>query len=285
MQSKNEFLDCITKIAALCEITSAAILRFYGNHALLKTVQKDNHTPLTQADLTAHDLLVQGLPAIINIPVISEESVKTDHNHDYNDYWLIDPIDGTREFINQTGEFCICIARVENHRPTLSLIYSPTTKKYWFAGLKQGSWHVTKDGGTIRLQCRPIPTRPTIITSQFKMSKRMKYYLQNTFGEYDYISGASALKFCKIIEGKADIYPKLSATTSEWDTVAGDLLLNEAGGKLRYFGNEILAYGTRDTTLNPPFIAFGAGVSETIYEKWFAQMTELFKAENREPLS
>ena len=277
--------DCIREIAALCARTSAAILPYYGDHSRLVIREKSNHTPLTEADLAAHRLLVAGLPAIISLPVISEESQAEVHYRPLLDYWLIDPIDGTREFIAGRDEFCISIARIRDHRPVLGFIYSPTSERYWYAIEDNGAYFAAPGESTHRLYCRRYrEDRLTLITAHMKMSRRMSTYLATTFGKFAHVTSGSALKFCAIAEGRADIYPKLSATTSEWDTAAGDILLSEAGGGLRYFGNTRRRYGLDETTLNPPFIAYGAGHTARARQRWFDLMAAQFAAEHRQPL-
>lgn len=285
MQSEISFADCTAKTAALCQQASAAVLHFYHGGASLGITEKDNHTPLTLADLAAHDILVKNLPDIVPIPVISEESVQSVHNDSHEDYWLIDPIDGTREFINRTGEFCICVARIQSGRPTFGMIYAPITGEYWYAGKNQGAFKKAADGTTAALHCRTIASPPAIITAQYRFSNRLRSYLEAAIGAFSCQRKASALKFCAIAEGKADIYPKISATTSEWDTAAGDILLTEAGGGIRYWDNTLMRYGSRDTTLNPPFLAFGAGVDDAKLAEYFAVMEAQFARENRQPLN
>lgn len=283
MQSE-DYHDCIRRITALCARTSKAILSYYGDRAGMRIRHKSNHTPLTEADLAAHRLLTQGLPEIIALPVVSEESA-TEINHRHpSDYWLIDPIDGTREFIAGSDAFCIVIARILNHRPVLGFIYCPTTNRYWYALENHGAYLVAPGNPTRRLHCRSIPeTQPTIITASMKMSRRMHSYLAAAFGAFKHEMIGSALKFCAIAEAKADIYPKISATTSEWDTAAGDILLCEAGGGLRYFGNTRQQYGLRETSVNPPFIAYGANTSPQTQNRWFDVMEAQFAAQNRTP--
>ncbi|SUO94845.1 3'(2'),5'-bisphosphate nucleotidase CysQ family protein [Suttonella ornithocola] len=271
---------CIEKIAALCEQASAAILYFYGNDERLKTIKKADSTPLTQADLAVHKILMEGLPQILSIPVVSEESAKAAQFAHHRDYWLIDPIDGTKEFINRTGEFCIAIARIENHRPTLGLIYAPLTHQYWFAIKGQGAYRYTPNQSIKALNAQNETAEPILITAKPKIGKRLQHYLSQTLGNYRQVSCASALKFCWIAEGKADIYFKLASATSEWDTAAGDILLSEVGGGLRYLGNTVLQYGRRETTLNPPFIAYNNKISSDKLACYFEQLEKLCSTEN-----
>ncbi|UJF25207.1 3'(2'),5'-bisphosphate nucleotidase CysQ [Suttonella sp. R2A3] len=266
----------VAQLTALCHETSAVILSYYRDQSTLNITQKDNNTPLTEADLAAHDALLNGLPKILKLPIISEESSPEVHQQRHSDYWLIDPIDGTREFIEHTDEFCIAIARIENHRPTLAYIYAPTTGKYWFALHGKGTYKGDSTSPEVkRLYGRSIADPATIITARIKLSRRMNGYLRNLFGDYTRTTRGSALKFCVIAEGGADIYPKLSYTTSEWDIAAGDLLLSETGGGIVLFDNTVPRYGCKDDTLNPPFLAYGGGISETQIAEYCRIMREV----------
>lgn len=246
----------IPSLTALCRKASAVILSYYGREEALATRQKNNHTPLTAADLAAHRLLHDGLMAIAPYPVVSEEA-EDSHRRQSGMYWLIDPIDGTREFIRQSGEFCILIALIREHRPVLSLIYAPTSHEYWYAIAGGGSYKVDAHGAMRQLQCRAPTVPPAVITHNFPQSKRMQDFLRDAFGaDYHHLALGSALKFCAIAEGRADFYPKIVAKTSEWDIAAGDLLLHEAGGGIRFADGSLPQYGLSENTTNPPFLAF-----------------------------
>ena len=261
----------IAQLTALCRKTSAVILSYYGDQERLDIQTKANDTPLTRADLAAHDALISGLPSIIDLPIISEESDGEAQLQRYSDYWLIDPIDGTREFIEQTDGFCIAIARIINHRPVLGYIYAPTSNDFWFALEAKGTYKgISSDSSSDdvsptytlqKLRCKAVQAPITIITARRKLRKRTQAYLEQSFGQYRQETAGSALKFCRIVEGSADIYPKTSSATSEWDIAAGDILLHEAGGGLRLKEGSIPQYGINETTLTPHFIAYGAGLS------------------------
>lgn len=243
----------IPALTALCQEAGAVILSYYQNGSL-PIEHKDNNTPLTQADLAAHHLLAKRLPHIADIPVISEEGA---HHTDAPRYWLIDPIDGTSEFIRQSGEFCILIALIEHHRPVLAMIYAPTRQECWYAASGAGSYKRHADGTQKRLYCRPAPHPPAIITHNFAQSRRMHAFMDDAFGPgYQHLRRGSALKFCAIAERQADIYPKIVAKTSEWDIAAGDLLLHEAGGGIRFYDGRVPQYGLSANLTNPPFLAF-----------------------------
>lgn len=266
----------IAQLTALCRQASAAILTYYGDHERLAIKTKSNKTPVTDADIAAHRILLTGLPLILDLPIISEESAESEHTRRHQDYWLIDPVDGTREFIEQTDEFCIAIARIIDHRPVLGYIYAPITNEYWFAIQDKGCHKGHADTGIHRpLNCRQITEPVTIITPRRKLTKRMAGYLSDTFAHYQQTSAGSALKFCRIAEGQADIYPKISMTTSEWDIAAGDIILHEAGGGIRLSDGSIPRYGVRTDTLNPPFIAYGAGLSEADIQRYCQHIQRL----------
>ena len=252
--------DCrlawIPALTALCQEAGAVILSYYGRKERLDTRHKDNNTPLTAADIAVHHLLAQGLPRIADYPVVSEENAASHHRQD-GTYWLIDPIDGTSEFIRQSGQFCILIALIHDHRPVLAMIYAPIGDECWYAVSGAGSYKRHADGLETRLYCRMAPNPPTIITHNFPQSQRMQGFMDGTFGAgYLHLRRGSALKFCAIAEGQADIYPKIVAKTSEWDIAAGDLLVHEAGGGIRLFDGSVPRYGLSGNLVNPPFLAY-----------------------------
>ncbi|MDO5090664.1 MAG: 3'(2'),5'-bisphosphate nucleotidase CysQ [Cardiobacteriaceae bacterium] len=252
----DELRAIIPSLTALCQKAGAVILSYYGKREALAIRAKDNHTPLTAADLAAHGILHDGLVAIANLPVVSEEA-EASHRRQTGRYWLIDPIDGTREFIRESGEFCILIALIDAHRPVLAMIYAPVSGDIWYAVRGAGSYKTDASGRTQRLQCRTPPAPPAVITHNFAQSKRMQQYLAESFGaEHPHLRMGSALKFCAIAEGRADFYPKIVAKTSEWDIAAGDLLLHEAGGGIRFADGRLPQYGLSAHTTNPPFLAF-----------------------------
>ncbi len=255
----------ISALVALSQSTSAAILTFYCQRHKLNTQHKANDTPLTDADIVAHHLLTQELPNIIDLPIVSEESSHEQQQMNYDDYWLIDPIDGTRNFIEEVDEFCIAIARIQAGRPILGLIYKPVTHQYWFALKNKGAYtgHAQADGSLLLspIHSSPLITTPRIITSRFHRSIKLQHFIEQAVGQHEHIYLGSALKFCAIAEGKADLYPKLSATTCQWDIAAGDVIISEAGGGIMIAGEQTILYGADFSLINPPFIAYGAGIS------------------------
>lgn len=272
MQSCN--LDCIPKIAELCREASSAILFYYKHTDKLNIQTKTNNTPVTQADIVANKILSQGLSDILPIPVLSEEAQHFPDKNT-NDYWLIDPIDGTTAFIAGTDEFCIAIARIKNNQPVIGFIYSPISNEYWYALKDQGSYKYLSQGIIERLNPVQNISNITVITPQRKKSKRMLKFIDDHFGKVNMIAHSSALKFVFLAENKANIYPKLSPTTCEWDTAAGDILLREIGGGIYYYNAHLFKYGSRETIVNPPFIAYNQASFSQQIPDWYRSIEQL----------
>lgn len=215
---------------------------------------KADKSPVTQADLMSSKVLETGLPTILPLPVLSEESVpQTPEWLDWETFWLIDPIDGTKHFINQTGEFCICIALIHQHRPVLGLIYAPTAKTAWFS--QYGSTPVKYYEDTAQTILPKPPSQPTAAISAKNLSANMMQLI-DVLPECQHYSRGSALKYVDILEGKATIYPKMW-DTCEWDSAAGQCLLESAGGAVIRFDNgKPLSYGSKTSLINPHFLAY-----------------------------
>lgn len=232
--------------------------------------QKSDNSPVTQADLAASELLERELPQIANYPVLSEESVpETPLWKTWKTYWLIDPIDGTKHFINRTGEFCICIALIHQNRAVLGLIYAPTNQTAWLAQVGDEAVSKYENG-------EPVALTPTLYTtsgatktamtatiSANHLSDKMATLLK-PLGDFAWHRRGSALKYIDIIEGKATIYPKLW-DTCEWDSAAGQCLVEVAGGQvLDVARGQPLRYGQNEGLINPHFIAFNHVGSEQV---------------------
>ncbi|PIE45775.1 MAG: hypothetical protein CSA45_01705 [Gammaproteobacteria bacterium] len=215
---------------------------------------KSDDSPVTQADLDASKQLENGLPHIAPYPVLSEENTPATADWTtWETYWLIDPIDGTRHFVNKTGDFCICIALIHRHRTVFGLLYQPTTHTAWLA--QSGDTTVSKivNGKTFTVTDNQ-PTQFTITLSDC-LTAKVQQLMQN-LPDYTWYRRGSALKYVDIIEGKATLYPKMW-DTCEWDSAAGQCLLECGGGKvLRFDNGEALTYGTSDKLVNPHFMAY-----------------------------
>ncbi len=218
---------------------------------------KDDRSPLTDADLASHRLLVDGLSALPSaLPVLSEESaaaVPLDERRGWSRYWLVDPLDGTREFVKRNDEFTINIALVDQGVAVFGLVYAPALDELAFAGIGEGAWIERGGGARQALRTRPSPSRPVLTISRSHAGSGTDWLLES-IGAHGTLAAGSALKFIRLAEGAADLYPRLGPT-SEWDTAAGQCLLEMAGGSLVAFDGRPFRYNQRDTVLNGGFLA------------------------------
>lgn len=243
----------IEQLLTLTNHVSESIMAFYTSSFEIQ--QKADDSPVTQADLAASEQLERGLPNIADYPVLSEENIPNSPEwKTWETYWLIDPIDGTKHFINKTGEFCICIALIHQNRSVLGLIYAPSTQTAWIA--QSGDTAVIKYERSTRTTLPSQAASPTTATISAKHLSDKMVTLLEPLGDYQWRTRGSALKYIDIIEGKASIYPKLW-DTCEWDSAAGHCLVEVAGGQVLCLEDgETLHYGQRDSLINPHFIAF-----------------------------
>ncbi len=214
---------------------------------------KEDDSPLTEADLAAHRILVSGLRALMpQRPVVSEESGHGDPRHGASSFWLIDPLDGTKEFLNHSGEFTVNIALIEQGRPVLGIVHAPALDlTYW--GQAGGKAWRCRSGQCDEIRVSPMSADPLrIVASKSHLNQATADFIAG-LGEHVLVQAGSSLKFCRIAEGAADVYPRL-APTSEWDTAAAQAVLEAAGGHVFQPDGRPLAYGKADI-LNPPFIA------------------------------
>ncbi len=237
---------------------SACALGFYEGD--FDVTLKSDDSPVTQADLAVSKLLEQHLPAIADFPVLSEENKpSTSQWTMWESYWLIDPIDGTRHFVNHTGDYCICIALIHRHEAVFGLIIAPTTQKMWLAQRGNGSSSTVleKYEHNTRVAFPKSETALTVTLSSTAMSARMQMLL-SVLPEYAWQHRGSALKYIDIAEGKATLYPKMW-DTCEWDSAAGQCILECAGGAVvRFDTGKPLRYGTKASLINPHFFAHRA---------------------------
>jgi 3'(2'), 5'-bisphosphate nucleotidase len=220
--------------------------------------QKSDHTPLTEADIAAHNLIVRQLSELTpDIPVLSEESTDVPFvtRKQWIRYWLVDPLDGTREFVKRNGEFTVNIALIENHKSVIGVIYAPVLKVDYFAWRDGGAYKLDAERKHRRIRVRKAPTVPTVAGSRSHGSERQRSYIEK-IGDVELITMGSSLKSCLVAEGVADIYPRLGPT-SEWDTAAAQCIVEQAGGSMTRTDLRPLRYNTRESLLNPEFLVFG----------------------------
>ena len=239
------------------------ILNIYNDEIIVNS--KEDKSPITKADINSNDLIVNRLKKLeSNIPILTEESVVEWKNRkDWIKYWLIDPLDGTKEFINRNGEFTVNISLIENNYPIFGIIYSPVKSLLYYALKNNGCYKLKTNSNLTTLKNfnkinihkeKNITTK--VIGSRSHSSKEFLNWVKKKFTNFELITIGSSLKFCILAEGKADIYPRFGPT-SEWDIAAGHIILEEAGGKLKTIDNKDILYNTKDDILNPHFIAYG----------------------------
>jgi 3'(2'), 5'-bisphosphate nucleotidase len=222
---------------------------------------KEDKTPLTEADLAAHEVIDAGLVYLTpDIPVLTEEStnIPFSERSQWQRYWLVDPLDGTREFIDRTGEFTVNIALIDNHQPVLGIVYAPVVGVYYYACRGQGAFKREACNEPQRIFVRPCTLGKVVVAGGRLAHLRggsLERFLEN-LGGYEVISMGSALKSCLVAEGKADVYARLGPT-SEWDTAAAQCVVEEAGGRITDTHMQPLRYNTKDELLNPHFFVSG----------------------------
>lgn len=232
------------------------ILAIYGTKKI--TVErKEDCSPLTEADLVSHRTILQGLKALLpGVPVLSEESqeIPFAERCTWQRYWLVDPLDGTREFIKGNGEFTVNIALIENHQPILGVIYVPVMKTLYYASRGRGAYKRLAREKAIILKVRPWAGGSVRVAgSRSHANEYLKAFLDKV-NDYTLVSLGSSLKFCLVAEGKADIYPRFGST-SEWDSGAAQCVVEEAGGAVVSLASVPLRYNTKESLINPSFLA------------------------------
>ena len=248
----------LPQVIAIARQAGDAIMEVYGGD--IKVQRKLDRTPLTEADLAAHRVIEQGLRAMTpQIAVLSEESAVVPYavRRGWQRYWLVDPLDGTREFIKRNGEFTVNIALIEQGKPVLGVVFAPDQNLLYYACRGRGAYKAIDDGLTMPIHARPLDLHRIIVAgSRSHADERLQGFLRNLSAP-ELISLGSSLKICLVAEGKADVYPRLGPT-SEWDTAAAQCVLEQAGGRLVDREGATLEYNSKESLLNPEFFACGA---------------------------
>jgi len=251
-------MQIIDELIALLKQASEGILDVYAHSHQFKVQAKADASPLTQADLVSHQILIDGLRKLTpDIPILSEEdsNIPFSTRSSWQRYWCVDPLDGTREFIRHSGEFVVNIALIENHLPVLGLIYAPVYEACYYARKGEGAFKVTDQ--KVKIHSRSWQKNQTVILASRGMKEeKLKARIGHVLGQFELIPSGSAIKFCRIAEGIADFYPRFG-DTCEWDTAAGQIILEEAGGALVDLSWQPLRYNMKDSLLNPHFLAVG----------------------------
>ena len=247
----------IAPVVEIARTAGAKIVEIYNRGFSVE--HKEDKSPLTEADMAAHHSIVAGLAALTpELPILSEESAALPFSERaaWRRYWLVDPLDGTREFVKRNGEFTVNIALIEDHEPVLGVILVPVTGLCYCASRGGGAVRVEPGGATGTLRVRPLDRSHVIVAgSRSHAGGSLAGFLQN-IGSHELISMGSSLKSCLVAEGRADVYPRLGPT-SEWDTAAAHCIVEEAGGRVTDTAMRPLRYNTKESLLNPEFFVSG----------------------------
>lgn len=233
------------------------ILEWYeGDMGITK---KPDDSPLTRADLASHELINAELSSRWpEIPILSEESadIPWETRKNWQRYWLVDPLDGTKEFINHNGEFTVNIALINDHQPVMGIVHVPVTDTSYFGARDFGAWRQQGGSDARPIQVRRPSAKPAVIVGSRSHANPELASQLNQLGPHQLTSMGSSLKFCRIAEGLADFYPRLGPTC-EWDTAAAQAVVEAAGGQVVKNDGSALGYNTKATYLNPYFFVFG----------------------------
>lgn len=250
----------LPKVVDVAADAGAAILEVYESSDF-NVETKGDGSPLTRADRQAHNVIEAGLRGLPDdIPILSEESGEEAfaQRRSWSLFWLVDPLDGTKEFVKRNGEFTVNIALIDQGKPVLGVVYTPVSAVGHFGTLPGGAFR-SDAAGTKSIAVREIENDVvTMVASRSHAGEAVQSYRQNLTSRFDEIavkSMGSSLKMCLVAEGKADIYPRLGPT-SEWDTGAAHCVVESAGGQMLQLNGEPLRYNKTDI-LNPWFLACG----------------------------
>jgi 3'(2'), 5'-bisphosphate nucleotidase len=252
--TQQRLLDAVRVIA---ERAGAAIMDVYA--APFEVEHKRDDSPLTEADRASHAIIRDGLASLEpRLPLLSEESAPSEltQRRRWHSYWLVDPLDGTKEFVKRNGEFTVNIALIVGGRATLGVVLAPAIGLEYAGATALGAWRRRQGGPQEPIHTtvgRAGPAR--VLGSRSHASPALAAYLER-LGPHEIISMGSSLKMCLVADGQADVYPRLGPT-SEWDTAAAQAVLETAGGSMIDLAGRDLRYNTKESLLNPHFLAIG----------------------------
>lgn len=242
------------QVARVCRTAGAAILAIYGRAEGFAVTEKGDASPLTEADLAAHHALIDGLARLPGgLPVVSEEDeASLAHRTPHGEFWLIDPLDGTREFIARNGEFTVNAALVRDGEAVLGVVFAPVIDELYIGVRGVGAFReragVREAIRVVEPEARPL----RIVASRSHMTDATRDYLAR-LGAHTLVQAGSSLKFCRVAEGAADAYPRIGPT-AEWDTAAAQAVVEAAGGVVHDLQGRTLRYG-KPVNRNEGFVA------------------------------
>jgi 3'(2'), 5'-bisphosphate nucleotidase len=249
--------ELLANVVKLAHQAGDAILSVYGEQ--FEVTHKSDQSPLTVADLRSHEIITEGLRALTpELPVLSEEAsdISFEQRQQWTRYWLVDPLDGTKEFVSRNGEFTVNIALIDDHVPVLGVVHVPVTSTTYTGAVGGGACKQVDGGKPIPLHvCSPANNPLRIVGSRSHRGDTLDQYLPK-LAPYELVAVGSSLKFCLVAEGSADFYPRFGPT-SEWDTAAAQAVVEAAGGGVIKTNGERLRYNTKADLLNPHFLVYG----------------------------
>jgi 3'(2'), 5'-bisphosphate nucleotidase len=258
-----DFSQLLPQMLGVAADAGRAIMQIYDGE--FEVELKDDRTPLTAADRAAHATIIAGLKRLpLDLPVLSEESASAElaGRRRWQRFWLVDPLDGTKEFIKRNGEFTVNIALIDGHRPAAGVVAAPALGLTYFGAVGHGAFR------QVGAEIRPIAVRrpaaePLRVVGSRSHATPGLDDLLATLGPHVLKSMGSSLKICLVAAGEADLYPRLGPT-SEWDTAAAEAVLIAAGGSMIDLEGQPLTYNAREGLLNPHFLAMGDDIRERL---------------------
>jgi 3'(2'), 5'-bisphosphate nucleotidase len=254
----NKDINQLEKLVRIARAAGEAILKVYNSD--FDVTHKADGSPLTVADQNANAVIEQGLKTLDTVlPIVSEESARpvAEVRNAWHQYWLVDPLDGTREFTKRNGEFTVNIALIEDGEPVMGVVHVPVTNVTYYASTAAGAFKQVANEPVQSIRVRPYEGgKAMVVASRSHANPLLKEFYEQ-LEDYETLSMGSSLKLCLVAEGKADVYPRLGPT-SEWDTGAAHCIVNCAGGKVTDLDGVHLQYNKTEI-LNPWFVVAGGG--------------------------
>jgi len=252
----------VQKIVEISVLAGVEIMKVYEGDGDWEVQSKSDDSPLTRADQKANELIVKHLETLDEkYPIISEENKLQDFSErkGFKRFWLVDPLDGTKEFIKRNGEFTVNIALVEDGRPIMGVVYVPVTGDLYYAEKGAGAYHKNGEGPPQQMNANTYTSEDKglrVVCSRSHINEATQSYIDN-LSEPDIVSKGSSLKFMLLASGQAEVYPRMGPTM-EWDTGAAQIILEEAGGKILHNDTGLPLSYNKENLLNPYFIATAA---------------------------
>lgn len=243
-------------IVRISQLAGDEILKIYNQKENLKISHKDDNSPLTDADLAAHNIIIQELQLIDNTPIVSEEG-RIGDPEESETCWLVDPLDGTKEFIKRNGMFTVNIALMQRDgsrwKPIFGVVHAPVSKTTWFGGIMAPSERRGPDGSGLIMVRPSNPPQPVRLVASGTHRGENDEKFAKRIGNYDLVRMGSSLKACIVAEGGADLYPRFGPTSC-WDIAAAHAVVSGAGGLVLNPNGNTLDYDIINKVLNPYFL-------------------------------